>query len=163
MTVPKHALAEVDEGPVAETGDEASRRELAECDRPLARHRAALEAGADAQTVAEWTRDVRRRRAVAEASLRACPADRRSKLGSEEIATLVDGLGGLMTVLREADANHKCELYQELGVSMTYQYRDRAVRVGVEPRVPVDLTVVSEGRDNRYLHALRRQGQLLLP
>jgi site-specific DNA recombinase len=138
-------LAEVDEGPVADTADEASRRELAECDRLLARHRAALEAGADAQTVAEWTRDVRRRRAVAEASLRARPAGRRSKLGPEEIATLVDGLGGLITVLREADTNHKCELYQELGVSMTYQYRDRAVRVDVEPRMPVDLTVVSEG------------------
>ncbi len=63
------ALAEIDDEPAVDVAAEAARRELAECDRLLARHRAALEAGADPQMVAEWTRDVRRRRSAAKAGL----------------------------------------------------------------------------------------------
>jgi len=66
---PAVAPAAIDDEPAADTAVEAVRRELADCDRVLARHRAALEAGADPQLVAEWTRDVRRRRESAEAGL----------------------------------------------------------------------------------------------
>lgn len=72
------ALAELDAEPAVDTAAEAARRELAECDRILARHRAALEAGADPLMVAEWTRDVRRRR---EAAMPDCGRDPRTSLG----------------------------------------------------------------------------------
>ncbi len=58
---------------------------------------------------------------------------------------MVDGLGGLLVVLRSADANDKCELYRELGVSMTYQHPERVVVIEAAPRLPVDLAIVSEG------------------
>lgn len=44
-------------------------RTVADCDRRLARHRAALEAGADPALVARWTRDVQSERAAALAQL----------------------------------------------------------------------------------------------
>jgi len=43
------------------------------------------------------------------------------------IAELVDSLGGLLDVLTDADAARKCDLYRELGVSMTYQHPERVV------------------------------------
>jgi site-specific DNA recombinase len=45
-----------------------ARRQVAECDRKLARHRAALEAGADPAVVTAWIREVQAARAEAEAS-----------------------------------------------------------------------------------------------
>jgi len=139
------ALTEIDDEPAVDTAVEASRRELAECDRLLARHRAALEAGADPQMVAEWTRDVRRRREAAEAGLRARPTNRIQRLEPDDVTAFVDGLGGLLEVLRSAEADDKCELYRELGVSMTYQHPERVVLIEASPRLPVDLMVVSEG------------------
>jgi hypothetical protein len=49
---------------------------------------------------------------------------------------VVDGLGGLLDVLKSADANHKCELYRELGVSMIYQHPERVVMIETLPRLP---------------------------
>jgi hypothetical protein len=48
---------------------DAARRAMAECERKLARHRAALEAGADPALVVAWSREVQRQRTVAEARL----------------------------------------------------------------------------------------------
>jgi len=146
------ALAELDDTPAVDTAAETAQRELVECDRLLARHRAALEAGADPQMVAEWTRDVRRRREAAEAGLRGRRTDRPRRLEPREVAAVVGGLGGLLQVLRRADADDKCELYRELGVSMTYQHPERVVLIEAAPRLPVDLVVVSEGRRAHYLH-----------
>lgn len=61
------------------------------------------------------------------------------------MTTVIDSLGGLLEILRRATAGDKCELYRELGVSMTYQHPERAVMIEATPRLPVDLMVVSEG------------------
>ncbi len=144
-------LSRIQGEPVVDAGAETARRELAECDRLLARHRAALEAGADPVLVAEWTRDIRRRRDSAEAALQAKPAAPR-RMSEQQISTLVESLGGLIGLLTDADADRKCELYRELGVSMTYQHPERIVLVEATPRFPVDIMVVSEGRRAHYLH-----------
>ena len=103
------ALADIDDEPAINIAADTARRELAECDRLLTRYRAALEAGADPQMVAEWTRDVRRRRDAVDAGLEARPTGRPQRLGPEEFAAVVDGLGGLLDILRSADANDECE------------------------------------------------------
>jgi site-specific DNA recombinase len=59
----------VDAQPALDTGSAGLRQEIAECDRKLARYRAALEAGADPAMVAAWMRDVQRQRAAAEARI----------------------------------------------------------------------------------------------
>lgn len=123
---------------------DAAEQELAECGRALVRHRAALEAGADPEVVAEWTRDVRSRRDAAEAALRG-RLQSPVPLTGAQVAEAVESLGGLLHVLAHAAAEDKCDLYRELGVSMTYQHEERTVLVEATPRSPVDLMVVSEG------------------
>ena len=63
------ALAEQQAGDDHVVGE--AERQLAECDRKLASHRAALEAGADPALIAAWTADVQRRRDSISARLQA--------------------------------------------------------------------------------------------
>lgn len=50
--------------------------------------------------VAEWTRDIRRRRDVAEARLQAHRIDLPRRLNADEVETLAASLGGVMQALR---------------------------------------------------------------
>lgn len=127
----------------------------------LVRHRAALEAGADPEMVAEGTRDVRRRRDAAEAALRGRPQSPVPLTGAR-VADAVESLGGLLHALAHATAEDKCDLYRELGVSMTYQHEDRTVLVEAAPRSPVDLMVVSEDRVN-HNPTVSHYADLLIP
>jgi site-specific DNA recombinase len=105
---------------------DAAHRQLTECDRKPARHRAALEAGADPLVVAEWTNDVQRVRDTAQATLNAArPVERARPLTPHEVTAMIDSLGGLLSVLRQAPANDKCDLYRQLGVSLMYQHEGR--------------------------------------
>ncbi|ROS32182.1 recombinase family protein [Amycolatopsis thermoflava] len=124
-----------------------TRRALAECDRKLARHQAALEAGTDPALVAKWTRQVQREKAVLEAQLAASDArtgaDRR--MTAAEIRQLVDAMGGLLQVLRDADPGDKLEVYRQLGLKLTYNETTRMVVAESQPRPSVCAVVVSEG------------------
>jgi hypothetical protein len=125
---------------------DAAHRQLTECDRKPARHRAALEAGADPLVVAEWTNDVQRVRDTAQATLNAArPVERARPLTPHEVTAMIDSLGGLLSVRRQAPANDKCDLYRQLGVSLMYQHEGRIATVEVTPRLPVDIMDVSEG------------------
>jgi len=62
---------------------------LADCDRKLARHRAALEAGADPQLVAGWMAEVQAGRAAALAQAR--KATRNRRMGKDEIHPMIAG------------------------------------------------------------------------
>jgi site-specific DNA recombinase len=54
-------MAQVDDlEPSRDPAVDAARRQLADRDRKLARHRAALEAGADPLMVTEWMSEIRR-------------------------------------------------------------------------------------------------------
>jgi site-specific DNA recombinase len=124
-----------------------ARRALAECDRKLARHRAALEAGADPVLVAEWTRDVQREREIV-ANQIAGAKERAAvtrKLDSAEVKQLVDDLGDLLEILQGADAGEKCEIYRDLGLRLTYNKKTRAAAVEAQPRPPVGVLSVSGG------------------
>jgi hypothetical protein len=109
---------------------DAACRQLAECDRKLARHRAALEAGADPLLVAQWTNEVRRIRQAARATLDADrPVEDARRLNPDEVTALIESLGGLLSVLRQAAPNDKCDLYRRLGVSINYAHATRTLRM----------------------------------
>jgi site-specific DNA recombinase len=125
---------------------EQARRVIADCDRKLARHKAALEAGADPALVAAWSQQVQRDRATAETTLVA--VGRRGagrRMTEEEIRTLVEALGGMLAVLKEADPADKAEVYRQLGLKITYQHEERVALAEVQPRPPVGVVVVSGG------------------
>jgi len=144
----EHALTALKEAqPAEDIAAEAVHRTIAECDRKLARHRVALEAGADPALMAAWTREVQAQRAVAEARLSQLQNQRGShhRMSRKEIGALVNALGGLLSVLQEADAADKAEVYRQLGLRLTYDHENRTVLAESRPAPTVGVVVVSEG------------------
>jgi site-specific DNA recombinase len=126
---------------------EAAQRAIAECERKLARHRAALEAGADPALVVAWSREAQQQRTVAEARL-ATLASRHGEnrqMSRDDIHAMVNTLGGLLDVLHHADPADKAEVYRELGVHLTYDHAERTVLAETRPTSSVCVVSVSEG------------------
>jgi site-specific DNA recombinase len=128
---------------------EAARRSLAAVDQKLARHRAALEAGADPALVAGWTREVQKERELVVAQKAALESTTHQRLNAEGIKQLVDSLGGLIEVLQKADPDDKLELYRQLGLKLTYDHTTRTVLAEANPTPPVGVLVVSGGGHTR--------------
>jgi site-specific DNA recombinase len=94
---------------------------IADCDTRLARYQAALDAGADPQAVAEWTRQVKAERAAALA--RDASQNRHTtvqQLTEDDIRALITGLGDLRNIIRDAEAPMKAAIYEQLGLQVTY-------------------------------------------
>ena len=124
--------------------DTEGHRVVADCDRKLARHRAALEAGVDPTLVARWSAEVQRERAAALARLETTASvARRQRLSPDEIGQMVARLGGMLKVLGRADVNDKAEVYRQLGVEIRYRHHDRTALVEARPSMYV--VCVSEG------------------
>jgi site-specific DNA recombinase len=108
---------------------------IAECDAKLARYRAALDAGADPAVVAGWIAETQAARRLAEQHHQAAlakVADRVDRLTEEEIVAIVDELGDMITALREAEPEHKLDVYRNLGLRLTYDAETRTVRADID-------------------------------
>lgn len=70
---------------------------------------------------------------------------RNRRMSREEIRELVDALGGLLAILREADPADKLEVYRQLGLKLTYNHDKRVVVAETQPQPPVCAVNVSEG------------------
>ncbi|WP_347404795.1 recombinase family protein [Micromonospora sp. WMMD1102] len=109
---------------------------VADCDAKLARYRAALEAGADPAVVAGWIAETQAERQLAEQQERAVTAsgvpDTTGHLTEEEITTIVEELGDLVTAVRDAEPEHKMEVYRSLGLRLTYYPNAQTVRADVD-------------------------------
>ena len=144
----EHSLTELEAAqPDIAPAHEDLRRALAECERKLARHQAALEAGADPALVASWSRKVQQEQALLEAKFAATGArsTRNRRMTREEIHDLVNALGGLLAILNQADPADKLEVYRQLGVTLTYNHEQRAVTAQTQPQPSVCVVNVSEG------------------
>jgi site-specific DNA recombinase len=123
-----HQLAHARASPA---GDDArlvaARRRLAECDRRLARYREALDAGADPAVITDWIRDVQAERRRIDHGLRQNgPA---VVWSLEDIRRLVESLGDVTRVLQRAEPQKRADLYDSLGLSLTYEPDELKVRV----------------------------------
>jgi hypothetical protein len=101
---------------------------IADCDARLARYQAALDAGADPQAVAEWTRQVKAERAALARDTR--PPDF-CQLTEVDIRTLIAGLGDLRDVVRDAEPAVKAAIYQQMGLKVTYLSGEDKIRAEV--------------------------------
>jgi site-specific DNA recombinase len=93
---------------------------IADCEVRLARYQAALDAGADPQAVAEWTRQVKAERAAALA--RDASKNRHTtvrQLTEDDIRALITGLGDLRDIICDAEAPVKAAIYEQLGLQVT--------------------------------------------
>ena len=168
----EHSLTALERAqPDIDARAEAVRRTLDECDRKLARHRAALEAGADPALVAAWSREVQAQRVTAQAQLATIgtqPSAAR-RMTRDEIRNLVDALGGLLRVLRDADPGDKLEVYRQLGLRLTYHHDSHTVLAETRPPPSSMCAVfVSEGDLNTQTGEFSRVrgkscGQITLP
>jgi site-specific DNA recombinase len=102
---------------------------IADCDARLARYQAALDAGADPQAVAEWTRQVKAERAAALARDTRPPGF--CQLTEDDIRTLIAGLGDLRDVVRDAEPAVKAAIYQQMGLKVTYLSGEDKIRAEV--------------------------------
>ena len=120
-------------GPAAPAED--TRAVIADCDARLARYQAALDAGADPQTIAGWTRQVKAERAAALArdatQARHQPGRR---LTEDDIRALITALGDLRDVIRDAEPAEKAAIYDQLGLKVTLQPGQDKIRAEVTIR-----------------------------
>jgi hypothetical protein len=91
----------------------AARQLLADCDRRLARYRAALEAGTDAAVVGQWIAEVTAARQAAEASLHQLDAAP-EPLSPEAMRGALEEVGGLAAALDGAGPVLRAQLYQHI-------------------------------------------------
>jgi site-specific DNA recombinase len=142
---------------------ERAKQRIAEANAKLARHRAALEAGADPAVVAAWIAQTQAERRNAEAQLRDAACQAQTRMTREQITTLVASLGSLLTALREADTADKAEVYQQLGLRLDHQPDTQTVKAQLQPN-PHDMCrrSVSEGGLDHYAHVLSQQQRLAL-
>lgn len=133
---------------------DAIRRTLDDCDRKLARHRAALEAGAHPALVAAWSREVQAQRTAAQAQLAGITSGQvpGRRMTAEEIRNLVDALGGLLGILNDADPADKLEVYRRLGLRLTYDHKSQVVLAETQPPPGMCVVSVSEGGLATYVH-----------
>lgn len=107
---------------------------LAEYDAKLAHYRAALEAGADPVVVAGWIAETQadRKRALDQLSRITPRQSHTVQLTPEEITRLIDDLGDLVTALRDAEHEHKFEIYRALRLKLIYEPDIETVRAYVD-------------------------------
>nr|AGS49534.1 recombinase [uncultured bacterium esnapd8] len=109
---------------------------VAECDAKLARNRAALEAGADPAVVAGWIAETQAERQRAERHPHT-PAEKKAgstppRFNEEQIIAIVEELGDLVHALRDAEPEHKLEVYRSLGLHLSHDPETQTVRASVD-------------------------------
>jgi hypothetical protein len=108
-----------------------AREKIAICDTKLDRYRDALDAGTDPVLVQQWITHVQAEKATAAADLRQITG--RRTMTVDEISTLVDAMSGIATILRQADPADKAEVYQQLGIRLTYKPGLRLIQAEASP------------------------------
>ena len=121
-----------DVDPTVEQRHAAIREQIAKCDQRLAKYRAALdEPDAELGPFIKWIAEVERERKALQAQLgRAVPG---GKLDKTQLRALVEALRDIVGLLADADDEDRKELYQQLGISLTY-HPDGKVLVEALPR-----------------------------
>ncbi|WP_067470159.1 hypothetical protein [Actinomadura macra] len=110
------------------------RQQLLQCDRKLARYRAALDAGADPAEVTGWINDVKTERRRLENEAKTAP--RHTGISREQIAETLRQTGDLAQLAINAEPQDKADLYQKLGLTMTYYPQKHEVEARVIPEPP---------------------------
>ncbi|MBK5307781.1 MAG: recombinase family protein [Frankiaceae bacterium] len=130
------AMAQHQANPVEDARVEAARRRIEDCNKRLAKYRAALEAGMDAALVAQWTAEVEFERRAAEIEQQPAPVPTH-RLSRDEIAGIVDGLRSAYALLRRADSASKTAVYKELGLRLTFQPSQKLLLASVTPGIGI--------------------------
>jgi hypothetical protein len=94
---------------------EAAGRPVAEANSKLARHRLALEAGADAEVVTAWIREEQAKQTEAQALLRRTPI-KTERISRGELIEVIRLVRGKVDLLANADPVPEAKIYAGLGL-----------------------------------------------
>jgi site-specific DNA recombinase len=132
----------------------AIRREIADADRKLGRHRAALEAGADPAVVAGRIQEVQSARFDAQHRLEQIRPAAAPTLDRDQLAAAIRELGDMVKLLSSASPERKARIYAGFGILLTYHQARRQVQVSQAPlRSDMGQRFVSEGGSTPFPHA----------
>ncbi|MBM0228267.1 hypothetical protein [Micromonospora sp. ATA51] len=92
---------------------------------------AALDSGADPAVVSRWIADVLAEQVTADAKLRRLNG--RQTMSPDEIRHIVETLGNITAVLRDANPADRALIYRELGLNLTYRPTARTVSAQANP------------------------------
>jgi site-specific DNA recombinase len=124
-------LHQAGQDPHTQARRQAVTTSLRSCDERLAKYRAALEAGVDLDTVSTWIAEVKAERTRHEIDL--ARLNGQTRLTRDQIASLVEHMAHLTTVLHQADPRDRAEVYNQLGLKLTYQNDKRLILVETRP------------------------------
>jgi len=165
LTATVHAMAEAQHDDADQQAIKAARETLATRATRLDRYRAALDSSADPTVASRWIADVQAEQVTAEAKLRRLSG--RQTMSPDEIRHIVETLGNITAVLRDADPADKALIYRELGLNLTYRPTAENVlrmtsqclaRVGQPKPPPGPGEQRSTGRALERLHLLGDRG-----
>jgi hypothetical protein len=112
-----------------------ARRQAHEARKKLDQYLAALDAGLDPVLVTERTRAVQVELASATAVIDAYEGFGPGLLTGQEVRDLLEGVGGLTTVLAHSDAAERQRVYRAAGVCLRYQRSEEPEKVIASLRV----------------------------
>ncbi len=118
-----------------DVGLRAAQQALADCQRKLTRHRAALEAGGDPQVINQWIAETTQQQRQAQRTLHQLQAASTSRqpVDPAVVRALLEELGDLAAGLDLADPEQRAVFYEEMGVSGLYQPANRIVLITAKP------------------------------
>lgn len=106
---------------------------IADCDAKLATHRAALEAGADPKTVTQWIAETQALRSQAQATLSVARTKTVERMSRDAVAEIVRSVSDVAAVIHQAEPHDKAELYDRLGLRLTYAPNEVTVLAEIAP------------------------------
>ncbi|CAM3409195.1 recombinase family protein [Kibdelosporangium persicum] len=106
---------------------DAAKERLAEAERRLRRYQDAIGAGVDPSALIEVMNQAQAERTAARAELDRVPAD--TEISSAEIYAMIDSLGDVGAVIKDAKPAGLARLYEKLDVQMVYKAEEQAVYV----------------------------------
>jgi site-specific DNA recombinase len=111
-------------------------RQAAAARKKIGQYLEALEAGMDPKLVTERTRVAQVELATAQAVIDMYEPSGRSLLSGDEVHRLLEGVGGLTTLLAEADTNERQRVYRAAGIYLRYQRSAEGEKITASLRIP---------------------------
>jgi hypothetical protein len=105
---------------------------LTDAETRLRQHQAAIAAGVDPAALVDVISDVQAERSAAKSELDSIPEPK--SLTDAEIYAMIDSLGDVGAVLKDARPAGLSRLYESLRLELRYEPGERAVRVTASPR-----------------------------
>ncbi|WP_346136668.1 hypothetical protein [Lentzea roselyniae] len=124
-------VASQENGETGASDHAAARQRLTDAEAKLRRFQDAIAAGIDPSALVEAMNEAQEKRAAAQAELNGAP--KRVGRSAAEIHAMIDSLGDVKKVIRQADLAELQRLYEALNVEIVYNATGRMLDASIRP------------------------------